>query len=69
VNRKLTITVSEEVYRGLTLNGERRKAMTDQIATVLKLRLQSKLGVLSGSDLRALEQAIAVQLGLVLRPE
>lgn len=48
----------------VTLNGERRKAMADQLATVSKTRLQQILGRISASDLTSLEQAIKVQLGL-----
>lgn len=48
----------------VSLNGEPRKAMADQIATVSKLRLSTKLGVLSEPDLRLVELAIRVQLGL-----
>jgi mRNA interferase MazF len=46
------------------LNGEPRKAMADQIATVGKRRLKPKLATLSRDDIRAVERAIAVQLGL-----
>ena len=46
------------------LNGEPRKAMADQIATVSKLRLGGKLGSLSESDLRLVESSIRTQLGL-----
>jgi mRNA interferase MazF len=48
----------------ITIAGERRKAMADQIATVSKHRLQERLGKLSEKDLLALERAIRVQLGL-----
>jgi mRNA interferase MazF len=48
----------------VSLNGEPRKAMADQIATVSKLRLRARMGVLSESDLRLVEDAIRVQLGL-----
>jgi mRNA-degrading endonuclease toxin of MazEF toxin-antitoxin module len=41
-----------------------RKAMADQIATVGKQRLKSKLATLSLDDVRAIERAIRVQLGL-----
>jgi mRNA interferase MazF len=46
------------------LHGEPRKAMADQIATVSKQRLKSKLAALSPDDMRAVERAIRVQLGL-----
>lgn len=47
------------------LNGELRKAMADQIATVSKQRLGTRIGVLSESDLRLVDAAIRIQLGLV----
>jgi mRNA interferase MazF len=48
----------------VTLQGERRKAMADQIATVSKHRLTERIGALSAEDLRALDRAIRLQLGL-----
>ena len=48
----------------VTVNGERRKALADQIATASKLRLQRRLASLSGPDLTAVERAVRVQLGL-----
>ncbi|MCH7665064.1 MAG: type II toxin-antitoxin system PemK/MazF family toxin [Acidobacteria bacterium] len=48
----------------VTLDGEQRKAMADQIATVSKKRLQRKVGRLDASDMSDLERAIRVQLGL-----
>ena len=46
------------------LNGQPRKAMADQIATVSKTRLRTKLGVLREPDVRLVEAAIMIQLGL-----
>ena len=46
------------------LNGERRKAMADQLTTVSKVRLSDCLGELSREDLHAVERAIRIQLGL-----
>ncbi len=48
----------------VTLRGERRKAMADQIATASKQRLRGKLGQLTAADLAAVERAIRVQLSL-----
>jgi mRNA interferase MazF len=48
----------------VTLNGEKRKAMADQLTTVSKLRLQQILGTLSPEDVTGIEHAIKVQLGL-----
>jgi mRNA interferase MazF len=46
------------------LQGEQRKAMADQIATVAKQRLKSRIGALTSVDLADVERAIRVQLGL-----
>jgi mRNA interferase MazF len=48
----------------VTLNGQPRKAMADQLATVSKLRVQSLLGSLSASDLGQVERVVKVQLDL-----
>jgi mRNA interferase MazF len=40
------------------------KAVANQIKTVSKLRVLNKMGQISDSDLRKLEEAIKVQLGL-----
>ena len=48
----------------VTLNGQSRKAIADQLTTVSKLRLVNVMGSLSSNDLRQIEQAIKVQLGL-----
>jgi mRNA interferase MazF len=42
----------------------RSKAAADQLTTVAKPRLSARLGRLSAADLRAVEDAIRVQLGL-----
>ena len=48
----------------VTVDGERRKAMADQIATVSRLRLRDRLGRLAVGDLAAVERAIRTQLDL-----
>lgn len=48
----------------VTLAGEQRKAMADQIATVSKSRLGGRLGILDATDIGAVERAVRVQLGL-----
>jgi mRNA interferase MazF len=48
----------------VTLNGERRKAMADQITTVSKLRLQRRQGRLSRADMDAVQRVVGTQLGL-----
>lgn len=48
----------------VTLDGQRRKAMADQLTTVSKLRLRQQLGALTPPDLAAVEGAILIQLAL-----
>ena len=48
----------------VTVEGKQNKAMADQIATVSKRRLKNRISSLSPEDLRAVERAIQVQLGL-----
>jgi mRNA interferase MazF len=48
----------------VTLQGERRKALADQLTTVSKGRLQQILGRVSSADIAGIEQAIRIQLGL-----
>lgn len=50
----------------VTLNGAENKVMTDQIATVDKQRLQNCAGSISNKDMKLVERAIKVQLGLPL---
>jgi mRNA interferase MazF len=46
------------------IKGKKNKVMADQLTTVSKRRVQNRMARLSGSDLKAVEQAIKVQLGL-----
>ncbi len=46
------------------VNGKKNKAMADQLTTVSKLRLMNLEGRLSKSDMRNVENAVKVQLGL-----
>jgi len=48
----------------VTLNGEQRKAMADQLTTVSKQRLQTRIGNLGVSDLERVGIAIQLQLSL-----
>lgn len=45
------------------LDGKQSKAMADQLTTAAKERFKSKLGCISLQDVKALEQAIKIQLG------
>jgi len=70
LNRVQVVPITSNVARvypceaPIDLNGEPRKAMADQIATVSKQRLKSRLAALSLDDMHAVERAICVQLGL-----
>ena len=71
LNRVQVVPITSNVARvypceaPVRVNGETRKAMADQIVTVSKRRLKSRLAALSLEDIRAVERAIRVQLGLM----
>jgi mRNA interferase MazF len=48
----------------VTIVGREAKAMVDQITTVSKERLTGRLGLLSPNEMRAVDLAIRIQLGL-----
>ena len=50
----------------VTIAGRESKAMADQLTTASKARLQSRLGILSAADMKAVELAIKTQLALPL---
>src|SRR6266536_506874 len=70
LNRVIVVPLTSQtakLYPGeamVTLNGERRKAMADQIATASQQRLREKLGNLSLADMAAVEKAVLLQLGI-----
>ena len=70
LNRVIIVPITSQVakvYPGealITLNGEQRKAMADQIMTASKQRLKSKLGNLSRADVSVIESAVLLQLGI-----
>ena len=47
------------------VKGKKHKAMSDQLATVRKSRLSNRVARLFKSDVKGVEQAIRVQLGLL----
>ncbi len=49
----------------VTVNDTQSKAMADQLATVSKLRLINQVGRLAQGDMRKVEHAVRVQLGLL----
>ena len=48
----------------VTVAGKKGKAMADQLATVSKLRLSKRIGILSAQDMKGIVEAIKVQLDL-----
>ena len=48
----------------VSIKGERRKAMADQLTTVSKVRLSRRLTRLSAMDMELVEKAVRVQLGM-----
>jgi mRNA interferase MazF len=70
LNRVQVVPVTSNVDRlypseaYVSFKGQRRKAMADQLTTVSKTRLSTKLGQLGHSDLEQIERAILIQLGL-----
>jgi mRNA interferase MazF len=59
---------TDRLYPGeafVSLNSEKRKAMADQLTTVSKQRLNSRVGTLSKDDVGKVEDAILLQLGIV----
>lgn len=70
LNRVQVVPITSNLVRvypceaAIELNGEPGKAMADQIATVAKQRLSSKIGTLSRDDMQSVERAVRLQLGL-----
>jgi mRNA interferase MazF len=70
LNRLQVVPITSNVARlypaeaYIRLRGQQRKAMADQLSTVSKLRLRERIGRLSDEDVRAVERAICLQLGL-----
>ncbi|MBE2263436.1 MAG: type II toxin-antitoxin system PemK/MazF family toxin [Burkholderiaceae bacterium] len=50
----------------VSVDGQSSKAMADQVTTVAKERLTTRLGVLSRVDLKAVEHVVKIQLNLPL---
>lgn len=48
----------------IRVRGEDHKAMADQIMTISKQRVDNQLGRLNDDDMRAVELALRVQLGM-----
>jgi mRNA interferase MazF len=70
LNRVQVVPLTSSVERAypseafVTVKGRQGKAMADQLTTVSKLRLLDKLGAISQIEMKNLERAIKIQLGL-----
>jgi mRNA interferase MazF len=70
LNRLQVVPITSNVDRlypseaFVTLNGQQRKAMADQLTTASKQRLLNRAGILSQADVEAVERVIRAQLGL-----
>src|SRR5437763_15323914 len=70
LNRVVVVPITSnvaKVYPGealVTINGEQRKAMTDQIMAVSKLRLRDRMGMVSSRDLASVGDAILLHLAI-----
>ncbi len=70
INRIQVVPISSQMGRiypaeaAIVLNGQRRKAMADQIATVSKDRLQRRMARLSPDDMESVGRAIRIELGM-----
>jgi mRNA interferase MazF len=70
LNRVQVVPISSQVDRlypaeaYVNVNGERRKAMADQITTAIKRRLLRPLGMLGKQDLEAVGRVVRIQLAL-----
>jgi mRNA interferase MazF len=70
LNRLIVVPLTSQiakVYAGqamVTLNAEPRKAMADQLTTISKERLRTKLGELAAADISAVERAILAHLAI-----
>src|SRR5271166_5810044 len=68
LNRVQVVPITSNVTRvfpseaPIQIAGQMRKAMADQIATVSKQRLKSRMGVLAEADMQAVGQAVRRQL-------
>ncbi len=67
LNRVQVVPITSNVGRlfpseaYVLVQGDRRKAMADQIATVSKRGLKERIGELTPADMRSVEHAIAIQ--------
>lgn len=70
LNRVQVVPITSNVGRlypseaYVTVAGERRKAMADQLATVSRLRLRERIGRVGAAEMTDIARAITIQLQL-----
>jgi mRNA interferase MazF len=70
LNRVLVVPLTSNVGRlypseaYVSLGGDQRKAMADQLTTASKLRLRQRIGQLDQRDMTAIDRTLRVQLDL-----
>jgi len=70
LNRAQVVALTRNVARlypseaYVTLRRKKNKAMADQVTTVAKQRLLNKAGVAAAEEIRRVDRALRVQLGL-----
>jgi len=70
LNRVQVVPVTsntEDLYPSeafVTVAGKKGKAMADQLATVSKLRLSKRIGIVSAEEMKRIAEVIKVQLNL-----
>jgi len=70
LNRVQVVPITSNVEKSypseayVTLNGDERKAVADQLTTVSKTRCKNTIGRLSSADMKKVEQAIRLQLDM-----
>ncbi|MGH9494539.1 MAG: type II toxin-antitoxin system PemK/MazF family toxin [Candidatus Sulfotelmatobacter sp.] len=70
LNRVIVVPISSQVTKLypsealVTVRGQQSKALADQVTTASKVRFKTKLSALSASDMAAVENVVAFQLGL-----
>ncbi len=70
LNRLIVVPISSKVdrlYPGevvVEINKKQSKAMSDQLTTVSKLRVKGRLATLTPEELRRIEEAVLLQLGI-----
>ena len=70
LNRLIVVPISSKVMRlypgevVVQINNQQSKAMSDQLTTVSKLRLKNRLATLTPEELRRIEEAVLLQLGI-----